>query len=614
MMMPRKKRRTLIIVSIIMIILVIIGTLIFLYMTTDAFKSNDTLFAKYLSQNFYIIEEMQNQNGMKEANTLLENNKYTSTIQANVNYITNKGLEDEKKDNPINQVELKIEGQTDKLSSYKYKDIKLIKQEENLERAEYIETKDRQGIRLDEVKQFVTFDKTKENQNISQLDLTLLKTISNISEINWNNIKETFTQEEINTIMNKYMNIIMANMNAQAFEKKTGNITINESAIKTNAYTISITKEQFNNIYIEILEAMKQDEIILNKIDMLNTKIKEITNTEQGLKQTFIEYITNKIEEIRSTNIGQEIREITVYEKNGQTMRTEIVSDEYQFRIDRLINQNGIWLEISYQKQTEKQNGWKINTMLTSKENEENNYIGIENAKDGILNYIEINNESKMENNRINSQVEAKAYNEKNEVTLTAKQTDTIVNKLENIVELNEENNINIEDLKEEEKNNILLILDENIKNQTSKLEKIVTLKDAINMLINVDLMKESMGELTESGIVTEAEKNRFNAIFEFYEGEKIEIEDIKKMMNVVKDHLKEIKIMEYEEQKRKDEQPKPKKYLIVIEKDKKNEELANLLVSNLENEKNSSDEYNVKIEYNEENGLIKNIILSIAD
>lgn len=614
MMMPRKKRRTLIIVSIIMIILVIIGTLIFLYMTTDAFKSNDTLFAKYLSQNFYIIEEMQNQNGMKEANTLLENNKYTSTIQANVNYITNKGLEDEKKDNPINQVELKIEGQTDKLSSYKYKDIKLIKQEENLERAEYIETKDRQGIRLDEVKQFVTFDKTKENQNISQLDLTLLKTISNISEINWNNIKEAFTQEEINTIMNKYMNIIMANMNAQAFEKKTGNITINESAIKTNAYTISITKEQFNNIYIEILEAMKQDEIILNKIDMLNTKIKEITNSEQGLKQTFIEYITNKIEEIRSTNIGQEIREITVYEKNGQTMRTEIVSDEYQFRIDRLTNQNGIWLEISYQKQTEKQNGWKINTMLTSKENEENNYIGIENAKDGILNYIEINNESKMENNRINSQVEAKAYNEKNEVTLTAKQTDTIVNKLENIVELNEENNINIEDLKEEEKNNILLILDENIKNQTSKLEKIVTLKDAINMLINVNLMKESMGELTESGIVTEAEKNRFNAIFEFYEGEKIEIEDIKKMMNVVKDHLKEIKIMEYEEQKRKDEQPKPKKYLIVIEKDKKNEELANLLVSNLENEKNSSDEYNVKIEYNEENGLIKNIILSIAD
>lgn len=614
MMMPRKKRRTLIIVSIIMIILVIIGTLIFLYMTTDAFKSNDTLFAKYLSQNFYIIEEMQNQNGMKEANTLLENNKYTSTIKANVNYITNKGLEDEKTDNPINQIELKIEGQTDKSSSYKYKDIKLTKQEENLERAEYIETQDKQGIRLDEIKQFVTFNKKQDSQNINQQDLSLLNTINNITEINWSNIKEIFTQEEINTIMNKYMNIVMANMNAQAFEKKNSNIKINESTTRTNAYTISIPKEQFNNIYIQILEEMKQDEIILNKIDILNTKIKEIANSEQGLKQTFVEYITNKIQEIRSTNIGQEIREITVYEKNGQTMRTEIVSDEYQFKIDRLTNQNGIWLEISYQKQTEKQNGWKINTMLTSKENEENNYIGIENVKDGVSNYIEINNEAKMENTKINSQWEAQAYNEKNEVTLKVEQTDKIVNKFENIVELNEENNINIEDLGEEQRNNILLILNENIKNQTSKLEKIVTLKDAVNMLINVDLMKESMGELTESGIITEAEKNRFNAIFEFYEGEKIKIEDIKKMMNVVKDHLKEIKIMEYEEQKNKNEQPKPTKYLIVIEKDKKNEELANLLISNLENEKKSSNEYNVKIEYNEENGLIKNIILSIAD
>lgn len=614
MMMPRKKRRTLIIVSIIMIILVIIGTLIFLYMTTDAFKSNDTLFAKYLSQNFYIIEEMQNQNGMKEANTLLENNKYTSTIKANVNYITNKGLEDEKTDNPINQIELKIEGQTDKSSSYKYKDIKLTKQEENLERAEYIETQDKQGIRLDEIKQFVTFNKKQDSQNINQQDLSLLNTINNITEINWSNIKEIFTQEEINTIMNKYMNIVMANMNAQAFEKKNSNIKINESTTRTNAYTISIPKEQFNNIYIQILEEMKQDEIILNKIDMLNTKIKEIANSEQGLKQTFVEYITNKIQEIRSTNIGQEIREITVYEKNGQTMRTEIVSDEYQFKIDRLTNQNGIWLEISYQKQTEKQNGWKIDTMLTSKENEENNYIGIENVKDGVSNYIEINNEAKMENTKINSQWEAKAYNEKNEVTLKVEQTDKIVNKFENIVELNEENNINIEDLGEEQRNNILLILNENIKNQTSKLEKIVTLKDAVNMLTNVDLMKESMGELTESGIITEAEKNRFNAIFEFYEGEKIKIEDIKKMMNVVKDHLKEIKIMEYEEQKNKNEQPKPTKYLIVIEKDKKNEELANLLISNLENEKKSSNEYNVKIEYNEENGLIKNIILSIAD
>ena len=94
-MLPRKKRRNLIITSIIIILLIIIGILVYLYMTTDAFKSNDTLFVKYLAQNFSMIEQIQNQNGMEEANELLQNNKYTSTTQGKINYIINKGLEGE---------------------------------------------------------------------------------------------------------------------------------------------------------------------------------------------------------------------------------------------------------------------------------------------------------------------------------------------------------------------------------------------------------------------------------------------------------------------------------------------------------------------------------------
>ena len=54
-MLPRRKRRNLIITSIIILLFIIIGILVFLYITTDAFKSNDTLFVKYLAQNFSII-------------------------------------------------------------------------------------------------------------------------------------------------------------------------------------------------------------------------------------------------------------------------------------------------------------------------------------------------------------------------------------------------------------------------------------------------------------------------------------------------------------------------------------------------------------------------------
>ena len=50
-----------------------------------------------------------------------------------------------------------------------------------------------------------------------------------------------------------------------------------------------------------------------------------------------------------------------------------------------------------------------------------------------------------------------------------------------------------------------------------------------------------------------------------------------------------------------------------IIEKNKKNEDLANLLLQNLEGSNNNSDKYSVKIEYNENNGLVENIILSIV-
>ena len=609
-MLPRRKRRNLIITSIIILLFIIIGILVFLYITTDAFKSNDTLFVKYLAQNFSIIEQMQNQNGMEEANKLLQNNKYTTTTQGKINYIINKWLEGEETDSPINTVELKIDAQTDKTANYDYKDIKLVKQEENIVRAEYLDTDEKRWIRLEGIKQFVPF----EEQNNEESETNILSVIEKLTQIDWSQVKKLFTQEEINTLMNKYINIIIANTNKQSYTKQANsNITINNSNTRANAYSITLTKEQFNNIYIQILEEAKQDEIILAKIDAFNTQIKEVSNTDQGLRQTYIDYITNMIETIRNTNIGQEQRKITVYEKDRQTIRTQITSDEYDLKIDRLTNQTGIWIEIDYTQNTEKENGWKINTVLTTAENEENNYLGMEFINNGITNYIEITNTAKMENNNIDSQWEIKAYNEKNEVTLTVEKTDTIVNDLKDKIVLNEENSIDLERLEEGERNNITQVIQENMQNQINKLQETVTLQDVANMLVNVDLMKEEMAQITEGGMITEAEKNRFNAMFEFYQGEELEKENIQKMMNVVKDNLKEIKIMEYEERSGSNTEPKPKTYLIVIEKNKKNEDLANLLLQNIEGSNNSSDKYSVKIEYNENNGLVENIILSIV-
>ena len=54
--MARKKRIAILSALIALTVLIIIGILIVLYLKTDAFKTKETLFAKYMLQNFDVFE------------------------------------------------------------------------------------------------------------------------------------------------------------------------------------------------------------------------------------------------------------------------------------------------------------------------------------------------------------------------------------------------------------------------------------------------------------------------------------------------------------------------------------------------------------------------------
>ena len=136
--MPRKKKK-IIIISIVVsliILLTIGGVCIYLYLTTDAFKSNRTLFEKYLAQNFDVIQNII-QNKSNNIEEFLENNKYTSDISASINYSNNNNSTDSTSENNtdenqqtqtpnnINNLKLSINSQTDNSNQYDYKDIRL---------------------------------------------------------------------------------------------------------------------------------------------------------------------------------------------------------------------------------------------------------------------------------------------------------------------------------------------------------------------------------------------------------------------------------------------------------------------------------------------------------
>ena len=115
-MITRRDKRNIIIASIIVIILIIVGVLLYLYFTTDLFKSNQRLFAKYLGNATQNVEALLKDEEGKQYEGLLENNKYTSNTEITAEYTNNIGTSDENNRNDINTLKLTADGKTDKLN------------------------------------------------------------------------------------------------------------------------------------------------------------------------------------------------------------------------------------------------------------------------------------------------------------------------------------------------------------------------------------------------------------------------------------------------------------------------------------------------------------------
>ena len=109
-MLAKKKRNLIIIItSIILGLLIIIATLITLYLTTDMFKSNSVLFAKYIVQNIENMDAILKANP-SEIEQMIEQDKLTTNLKATVSY-----KDEDATENSINKAELDISGEIDKL-------------------------------------------------------------------------------------------------------------------------------------------------------------------------------------------------------------------------------------------------------------------------------------------------------------------------------------------------------------------------------------------------------------------------------------------------------------------------------------------------------------------
>ena len=597
-MMTKKKRRMVLIIIIVIILLILATTFVLLYLNTDMFKSNQTLFVKYLGKNSENIKALETIINNTDYDEQLETSSYNDNIEAIVNYKQNVGTTEENTEHPINQLKVTVDGQTDNNSGYDYRNINLLKNDEQIEQVEFLHSSNNYGIRFTDLfTQYVVA----ENANLKELfrkigytdeDLQNIPDSITLDEDIINELK--FSDEEISSLEEKYVGIVASNVTSTNFSKQSNqNVTINGQNYIVNAYILTLTKEQLNNIYINLLQNIKQDELILGKIDILQNKINELTlgNANINLRDEIINRIDRTIQRINQSNIGSDETRIIVYESDEQTIRTRIETQEYQVNIDFIQLQDNSFAEVlvtNGEKETEKYrvtleyNSSNLSVVIQNNENEST--ITFEKTE-------QINNQTRNQNYDLTYELDDKR------VDIKISRDTEMIQSIQEMQSFNEENAVMLNNLEDAQAQEIVNTVRTGLDTELQTVREEINYQDIEQMLKDIGLMRDTT--VLDSSGITETERNRFNSTFELLQGEKLTTESVANSIQTIKANIGDMEIVSNNELR------------LSIVRNQANEETVNTLTAYLDENRNN--EYNISLGY-DENGLVNQLILSIVE
>ena len=596
-MMTRKKRRTILVLIILVVILIIAGIFTLLYLRTDLLKSNKTLFVKYIGQTTSHLQGYINKVSESDYKSRLEQSKYTTDTNIEINYSDGE-LTEEASQNPINNLQINITGNVDKISNYRYNDIKLNQNDEEVAELEYIKNGSTYGIRFaDLFRQYLLVDdnnladlleklgyNSEESGNISN-SLELENSISNVLQI---------TEEEIGTLEEKYFAQMFENIDGSNYQKQSNQvIEIDGNNYTTNAYTLTLTKEQMYDFYLEILNEMKEDEIILSKIENLDTVLNTYyvalgQDKDYTLVDRYTSFIDEKIQEISGNRIGQDARTITVYETDGITVRVEAGLGDYQITFDMLPEVYARFY-------------------LKGPSIEEDISLIIQNTIVTFTAQTNNNNETKNLQIVRNRTVNGDNCNDKYDITYAVGTNElktnitndiNIVSEFDEQVSLNQENSIVLSDLEQEQLNNLLETVRTNLDTRATEIEQTINIDEIRSVLVDLDILKQI--QTLESTGVTETERTRYNSQFEIYRGTDLEAERVQRLVDNMEEFFSSIEITDNNV------------FKIKLDSNSYDENVKTTLDNFLEESRNVT--YNVDVEYNSETGLAEYFVITVLE
>lgn len=324
-----KKIKIIIIIAIILLVL-LCGGITFAYFFTDIFKSDKEMFFKYISENTEILDILKDEE-LEKYRDKQQNSSYTSNGSITINNV-NIGDLDENTKNIFSGSSISFTGSKDPANNYEYKNFKLNYSDTESIVVEYANIQDYYGIKIDDVvNKFVAI----ENNNLKSFATMLGVDESSIDEIpdkidfsSSSSFANLFTDEELTTLKSRYQTVLMENLTDEMFAKS-------EDAENT-IYTVTLTEDQARNLLSKLLEQLKDDDIILNKMKELMIENNSYTETEADkyisqLKENIQDYIDELSDSTTNTTTDEMDNNsnivINVYVQDKVLVKTELLID-----------------------------------------------------------------------------------------------------------------------------------------------------------------------------------------------------------------------------------------------------------------------------------------------
>lgn len=316
-----KKKGLLIAIIIILVLLVLAGgTFAYLYFGTDLLKTDKQLFAKYLMQ----LGDEEKGLFPKALDDFLVK-KETTTYQNNGELSSNYSLTDTN-DTSMNEVinimnnsKIQFQGSVDNANSKREENITLSYPDSVSLPFKYKNEGDIYAIQADILSpSYIGI----ENNNLKELAQKFGTTdVSQIPDkIELNSIESlNFTDEELKHINESYIMPIYNNLADEKF-------TTTENADGTKTHILTLTYTEALNIYIQTLETLKNDTMMLNKIISI---IAEISGENNLTVEELSQAIQDFIDDLPKTNKKSII--ININQKDGITNNISVVVANFTF-------------------------------------------------------------------------------------------------------------------------------------------------------------------------------------------------------------------------------------------------------------------------------------------